>query len=108
MIIAIVKIPLVGSKRSHDVVVDQSVEATSIFRGVKGLNRKYFLNSEEGGGGVYEFASREDAENWFHDGWADWMEGRFGIRPSLELYDCAVVLDNEVGEFRIPADGGAK
>jgi len=95
MIIAIVRIPLPGPKRPHDLVTAQSLEATKIFRDVPGLRRKYFLNAEAGGGGVYEFDSHEAAQAWFHDGWADWMEGRFGVRPTLELFDCPVMLDND-------------
>lgn len=101
MIIAFVQIPLEGPKRPHDAVIAQSVESTKIFRDVKGLRRKYYLNSEAGGGGIYEFETREDAEAWFHDGWADWMEGRFGVRPVLTLFDNPVVLDNERGEVRV-------
>lgn len=105
MIIAIVRIPLPGPKRPHDLVRAQSLDATRIFHEVPGLRRKYFLNSEQGGGGVYEFDSREAALTWFNDGWADWMEGRFGARPTLELWECPVVLDNQAGEVR--ADGVA-
>ncbi|MDE4174369.1 hypothetical protein PXK01_09385 [Phaeobacter sp. PT47_59] len=101
MIIAIVRIPLEGPKRDTDLVTGQSVEATKIFHEVKGLRRKYFLNCAAGGGGIYEFATRADAEAWFHDGWADWMEGRFGVRPTLEIFDNPVVLDNEQGEVHV-------
>ena len=107
MIIAFVQIPLDGPKRDHQFVIDQSVEATRIFHEVKGLRRKYFLNSEAGGGGIYEFATREDAEAWFHDGWADWMEGRFGVRPTLTLFDNPVILDNEKGEVRVDGEAVA-
>jgi hypothetical protein len=105
MIIALVEIPLEGPKRDHALVAEQSVEATKIFRKVEGLKRKYFLNSAAGGGGIYEFASRAEAEAWFDDGWADWMEGRFGVRPKLTIFDSPVVLDNEKGEVRV--DGAA-
>ena len=101
MIIAFVQIPLEGPKRPHQAVIEQSLESTKIFRDVKGLRRKYYLNSEAGGGGIYEFETREDAEAWFHDGWADWMEGRFGVRPVLSLFDNPVVLDNERDEVRV-------
>ncbi len=101
MIIAFVQIPLPGPKRDTDAVIKQSVEATNIFHDVPGLKRKYFLNHEQGGGGIYEFASREQAEAWFHDGWADWMEGRFGVRPTLTLFESPVILDNEAGEVRV-------
>ncbi|MEX5599366.1 hypothetical protein [Pseudophaeobacter sp. C1-32P7] len=104
MIIAIVRIPLEGPKRDADLVVRQSVEATKIFHDVKGLRRKYFLNSDAGGGGIYEFDTRADAEAWFNEGWADWMEGRFGVRPTLEIYDNPVVLDNEQDEVRVNGD----
>ena len=101
MIIALVQIPLDGPKRDHALVTKQSVEATRIFHEVKGLKRKYFLNSEAGGGGIYEFATREDAEAWFNDDWSDWMKSRFGVRPTLTIFDNPVVLDNEQGEVRV-------
>ncbi|MGH1425540.1 MAG: hypothetical protein ACRBBU_12485 [Pseudooceanicola sp.] len=101
MIIALVQIPLPGPKRDTELVNAQSIESSKIYRDVKGLRRKYYLNSDNGGGGVYEFATREDALAWFHDGWADWMEGRFGVRPTLTLFDNTVVLDNEAAELRV-------
>ncbi|MEM7226646.1 MAG: hypothetical protein AAF495_26985 [Pseudomonadota bacterium] len=104
MIIALVEIPLAGPKRPHEAVIAESLEATKIFRDVKGLRRKYFLNSEAGGGGIYEFATRRDALAWFNDGWADWMEGRFGVRPTLRLFDNPVLLDNERNEVRVDGE----
>jgi len=100
MIIALVQIPLEGPKRAHQEVIEQSLESTKIFHDVKGLRRKYYLNSESGGG-IYEFETRANAEAWFNDGWADWMEDRFGVRPTLTLFDNPVVLDNEAGEVRV-------
>lgn len=105
MILALVEIPLPGPKRDHADVVAQSLEATRHFHAVPGLRRKYFLNSDAGGAGVYEFATRAEAEAWFNDGWADWMEGRFGVHPTLRFFDVAVVLDNAAGEVRV--DGRA-
>lgn len=101
MIIAIVQIPLNGPKRDTDFVTAQSVEAAKIFRDVKGLNRKYFLNGDSGGGGIYEFATKEEADAWFNDEWSDWMKSRFGVRPTLTIYHCPVVLDNELKEVRV-------
>ena len=105
MIIAIVQIPHGGPKRDRDVVVPASIESTKIYHEVKGLHRKYYLNGDEAGGGVYLFDTRENAEAWFHDGWADWIEGRFGARPTLMLFDSHVVLDNDADEVRV--DGAA-
>ena len=101
MVIAFVQIPHEGSKKSREDVIAQSLQSTEIFQNVKGLLRKYYLNSDECGGGIYEFATRGDADAWFNDEWADWMEGRFGVRPVLTLFDNPVVLDNEKGEVRV-------
>jgi len=101
MIVAIVKIPMKGPKRVNEEVIEQSVDATKLFRDVKGLRRKYFLNNEQGGGGVYEFSSRPDAKAFFNADWEDWMISRFGVRPTLEIFDSPVVLDNEENEVRV-------
>lgn len=101
MIIALVEVPLSGPKRDTEFVIEQSLAATKIFHRVEGLRRKYFLNHERGGGGVYEFETREAADAWFNDDWADWMEGRFGARPVLSIFDCDVVLDNLTDEVRV-------
>jgi hypothetical protein len=101
MILAFVEIPLPGPRRTRAEVIRQSLDSTTIFHKVPGLKRKYYIDSEAGGGGIYEFATRAEAEAWFNDGWADWMEGRFGVRPILRLFDNPVVLDNERGEVRM-------
>jgi len=104
MIIALVQIPMENAKADADALTERYVESTKIFREVKGLRRKYYLTGDEGGGGVYEFDTRENAEAWFNDGWADWMEGRFGVRPTLTIFDNPVVLDNEAGEVRVTGE----
>ena len=101
MIIAVVEIPWGGPKRERDAVLDQALESTKIYHDVKGLKCKYYLNGDAGGGGIYVFETREDANAWFHDGWADWMKGRFGVRPTLTLYDSYLTLDNEASEVRV-------
>jgi len=101
MIIAVVDIPWGGPKRDRDAVMGQALDSTKTYTDVKGLKRKYYLNGEASGGGVYLFETRADAEAWFHDGWADWMEGRFAVRPTLTLYDSYLTLDNDAGEVRV-------
>ena len=104
MIIALVEIPLPGPKRDHDFVVEQSLAATEIFHDVPGLVTKYFLNSDQGGGGIYVFETRAAAEAWFHQGWADWMEGRFGVRPTLRYFDNPVTLQAATGQVFVDQD----
>ena len=101
MILAFVEIPLPEPRRSRAEMIDQSLESTRIFHRVPGLLRKVYLDGETGAGGLYEFASREAALDWFNDGWADWMEGRFGVRPTLRLFEGPVVLDNTRGQVRV-------
>ncbi|MEK9722951.1 MAG: hypothetical protein VW405_05630 [Rhodospirillaceae bacterium] len=103
MIIGVVDIPWGAAKRT-DEVLDQALESTKIYHDVKGLVRKHYINGAESGGGIYVFDTRENAEAWFHDGWADWMEGRFGVRPTLTLYDNYLTLDNEAGEVRVAGE----
>jgi hypothetical protein len=85
-------------------VLGQALDSTKIYHDVKGLKRKYYLNGDAGGGGIYLFETREEAEAWFHDGWPDWMESRFGVRPTMELYDNYLTLDNAAGEVRVDGE----
>ncbi len=105
MIIAVVQIPANGAMKDRQTSIKQALASTKIYHEVKGLVRKHYLYSETGGGGVYFFDTRENAEAWFHDGWSAWMEGRFGVKPTLALYDNYLTLDNDAGEVRV--DGAA-
>lgn len=69
--------------------------AVPLFSSVAGFS------TDDGGGGIYEFATRADAEAWFNDEWADWMEDRFGVQSILTIFDSPAVLNNEAGEVRV-------
>ncbi|MCF3934387.1 hypothetical protein L1787_13325 [Acuticoccus sp. M5D2P5] len=101
MIIAVVELPRETNTQTAEELMRYSLEATKVYHEVKGLRRKYFLDGASGGGGVYVFDTREDAEAWFHDGWSAWMEKRQGVRPILKIYDCVLTLDNEADEVRV-------
>ena len=92
MLIAIVQIP--GLERSEEEAIKSARTSVPTFAGMPGLTRKYFLNGENGGGGVYMWESREQADAWYTAEWADKIEQRFGARPTLTYYDNYVVLDN--------------
>lgn len=102
MFIAIVQIPV--SKRGKEDAIAAGKASAPAFFGAKGLIRKYYLNGDEGGGGVYLWESREAAEAWYNDEWWVRMEKGFGVRPKLTYYDNHVVVDNEAGEVRIEGE----
>jgi len=92
MLIAIVQIP--GLERSEEDAIRSARISAPTYIGMPGLLCKYFLNSENGGGGVYLWESREQADAWYSGDWADKIEQRFGARPKLTYYDNYVVVDN--------------
>ncbi|MDF1855734.1 hypothetical protein [Pseudooceanicola sp.] len=99
MFIAIVQIP--GVLRSEEVAIEAARKSVPTYVDMPGLKRKYYLNGEAGGGGVYLWESREAAEAWYDADWATNMEKRFGARPTLTYYDNYVVVDNDADEVRI-------
>ncbi len=100
MLIAIVEIPS-GSKRSQEEAIEAGKKSAPMYLGMTGLIRKYYLNGDDGGGGVYLWESREAADAWYNDDWWPMMEKRFGVRPTLTYYDNHVVVDNAAGELRV-------
>ena len=100
MLIAIVQIPT-GSKRSKEEAIQGAKLSAPMYLGMKGLIRKDYLNGDEGGGGVYLWESREAAEAWYNEDWWPMMEKRFGVRPTLTLYDHYVTVDNAAGEVTV-------
>ena len=101
MLVAVVQIPRSGPKPDKAAAVARAQDSAKIYREVKGLISKQYLNGEEGGGGIYTFESRETAEAWFNDEWWGWIEERFGARPKLTFYDHYVTVDNAGGCIRV-------
>lgn len=66
------------------------------YKGMPGLIRKYYFLSEDGSkaGGIYLWASREDAERVYTDEWKRFVRGKYGADPSLTYLECPVVVDN--------------
>lgn len=99
MLIAIVQIP--GLQRSADEATASARLSAPLYAGLHGLKRKYFLNGDAGGGGVYLWETREQAEAWYNEDWAKKVEARFGARPTVTYYDNYVVVDNDADELRV-------
>ncbi|WP_339950438.1 hypothetical protein [uncultured Albimonas sp.] len=103
MIIALVQIAR-SPKSPPEAAIKGGLASAPIYREVKGLLSKHYLNGEAGGGGVYMFDTAENAHAWFNEEWPAWMESRFGTRPTLTIYDCHVVVDNVAGEVRVDGE----
>lgn len=104
MLIAIVQIP--GIERSKEDAIAAARSSAPTFAKLPGLVCKYYLNGTNGGGGVYIWETREAADAWYNEGWAEMMERRFGAKPILTYYDNYVVLDNVNAALRV--DGVAE
>ncbi|WP_422015535.1 monooxygenase [Reyranella sp.] len=91
------------SRRPRDAAVEAATKSAPTYTalGAKGLLRKYYLNGEAGGGGVYLWASEAAARAWYTPEWEARMEAARGARPSVTYYDSHVVVDNETGQVRI-------
>jgi hypothetical protein len=69
------------------------------YRTIPGLIRKYFVGNEQGGGGLYEWSSREAADAWFTPQWFEEMTRLYGTRPQLEYWQVTCLVDNQRGEI---------
>ena len=101
MFIAIVQIPMAKRPRAAAVAAAEKSAPTYTALAAKGLLRKYYLNGEAGGGGVYLWKTEADARAWYTPEWEKRMEAAFGARPIVTYYDSHVVVDNEAGRVRI-------
>lgn len=101
MLIAIVQIPRAATKPSKDASIAGAKASAPTYVGLKGLIRKDYLNGEESGGGVYLWDSKEAADAWYTPQWYVWMEERFGVRPTLQVFDHYLTVDNAAGEVRV-------
>jgi len=71
------------------------------YRNIQGLIRKYYVLSEDGrtAGGVYLWKSRADADRLYADDWKRFILEKYGSEPSVQYFDCPVIVDNLSGEI---------
>ena len=69
------------------------------YQGVPGLLRKNYWMSEDGrrAGGIYVWASREDADRVYTAEWKKFVEGKYGTPPVIEYLHSPVMVDNRDG-----------
>ena len=101
MFIAIVQIPMTRRSREAAIASGRSTAPTYTGLKAKGLVRKYYLNGESGGGGVYLWQSEAAARAWYTPEWEKRVEAAFGAKPIVTYYENNVVVDNEADEVRV-------
>ena len=77
-------------------MVEKFKLAENRFRGMAGLQRKYFCYDEASGRGlsVYLWDSQAAAEAVFTEAFMSGFEASFGVRPSIRCIDTLMIVDN--------------
>lgn len=60
---------------------------------IPGLRRKYFLQGDGVAGGVYEWATRAQAEAFYDEAWFAAMTERAGARPEVVYFSSPAIAD---------------
>ena len=74
-----------------------------VFANAAGLKRKYFIKTEQGSAGIYEWESEQHARDFYNDAWRAQMEELAGDSLTLEYTQINAILDNVSGsvDYRI-------
>lgn len=72
------------------------MESVPKYQNASGLIRKYYLLSLDGAtvSGVYLWEKQEDAEAMFTERWKDFVQAKYGTKPSLVFWHTSLVVDN--------------
>jgi hypothetical protein len=100
MITAIVEFKL-PHPISKEQARDTFLSTAPRYKGLPGLIRKYYFLVPDGtkAGGVYLWASREDADRLYTEEWRAFVKGKYGSDPVLTYLETPVVVDNVVNEI---------
>jgi hypothetical protein len=73
------------------------------YKNSQGLIRKYYIfdTSRAIGGGVYLLESKEAALAMFGDTWRNFVTEKYGVAPTLEMYESPVIVDNKIGTIEV-------
>lgn len=102
MITAILEYSL-AAPAARSTLVEKFKMAESRFRGLAGLQRKYFCYDENSGRGlsVYLWDSKAAAEAVFTEAFIGGFEASFGVRPSIRYIDTLMIVDNAADEVLV-------
>ena len=75
------------------------------YRDAPGLIRKYYIFDPQTtiGGGCYLLQDRQAAELMFGDTWRSFVTSKYGVEPTVSMYESPVVVDNVIGEIQVQA-----
>ena len=78
-------------------------EVMPVYASAPGLKRKYFIRTEQGSGGIYEWESEAHARAFYNDAWRAQMQKLAGDSLTLEYTQINAILDNVSGsaDYRI-------
>lgn len=87
-------------KLSREQAKDWMAEAAKSFVGMDGLNSKQFTFDEENQTcmTIYNWQNIEKAQALFNEGFIPTFEKRVGSRPTFEIFDCLVMVDNRAND----------
>ena len=87
----------ISEEINANILKDKFVETSTLYQDVKGLLRKNYITDIENciAGGVYTFASRQDANNWFDEDRINWIAERYS-KPEIKFYENPRFLCSEV------------
>ena len=69
------------------------------------LSKHYYVEPESRfAGGIYLWASPEEAQAFLTPAFSEAIRARFGGMPTIQVLDCPLTLDNIHGEHRMAAD----
>ena len=78
-------------------------QVMTVYANATGLKRKYFIKTEQGSAGIYEWESEQHAREFYNDAWRTQMQGLAGDSLTLEYTKINAILDNVSGnvDYRI-------
>ena len=102
MITAIVRYQLPAGINRED-CRQHFFKIASGFGEAKGLIRKQFIWSESGiAGGVYQWATLQDAKSFYQGAWLNGILERYGAYPTIEYFETMAITDNPGGNVTVP------
>ncbi len=63
------------------------------YTNIPGLLRKYFIFKEGVGGGIYEWASKSQAEAFYNEQWYARIQQQSGSKPDVQIFASPAIAD---------------